>query len=240
MVAVLGVFNFNLITMSKETKLTIPKINDLYNDISIIKKQDQLTVLLNQEPKKEWVKEHPFVKQEVVIQGIKQKVPYKYLPIERVEFLLKSIFKRYRIEITNQGQSFNGVWVTVRVNYINPLNGEWDFHDGIGACQLQTAKGTSAADLANINNGALQMAFPIAKTIAIKDACDHFGKLFGSDLNRKDNISYGLDLTLIPMDENHPNWAKVKEAISNKTATIEQVKEKYQLTEDAEIELSNI
>ena len=35
-----------------------------------------------------------------------------------------------------------------------------DFHDGIGAIELQTAKGTSPAD--NINNGALGR-LPIAK-----------------------------------------------------------------------------
>jgi hypothetical protein len=29
------------------------------------------------------------------------------------------------------------------------------------------------------------MALPMAKSYAIKDACDHFGKLFGRDLNRK-------------------------------------------------------
>jgi hypothetical protein len=94
--------------------------------------------------------------------------------------------------------------------------------------------------LANINNGALSMAFPNAKSIAIKDACDHFGKLFGSDLNRKDLISYNLDLTLIDMDENHPNWSKVVQAIKDKSATLEQVKSKYNLTETAENELSKL
>jgi hypothetical protein len=153
---------------------------------------------------------------------------------------LKTIFKQYKIEITGQGQSFNGVWVTVRVHYLHPISGEWQFHDGIGASQLQTAKGTSPADLANINNGALSMAFPNAKSIAIKDACDHFGKLFGSDLNRKDLISYTLDLTLIDMDENHPNWSKVVQAIKDKSATLEQVKSKYKLTESAQNELSKL
>ncbi len=62
--------------------------------------------------------------------------------------------------------------------------------------QLQTAKGTSPADLVNINNGALGMAFPIAKTRAVKDACDHFGTTFGSDLNRKDTIQYSEDVNL--------------------------------------------
>jgi hypothetical protein len=206
----------------------LPKIQDLYTDKLTVQKNDAFVTLMNQQPKPAWVKTHPFIK------------GYKYLPIERVEYLLKTIFKRYRIEITGQGQSFNGVWVTVRVHYLHPLTGEWDFHDGIGASQLQTAKGTSPADLGNINNGALSMAFPMAKTIAIKDACDHFGNLFGADLNRKDVIAYDLDLTLIDMDKEHPNWQKVVEAVKSGAATLEQVKTKYNLTQEAENELSNI
>ena len=205
----------------------LPKINDLYTDKLSAQRSDVYITLMNQPPKNEWVKEHPFIRS------------YKYLPIERIEFLLKTIFKRYRIEITGQGQSFNGVWVTVRVHYLHPLTNEWDFHDGIGATQLQTAKGTSPADLANINNGALSMAFPIAKTIAVKDACDHFGKLFGSDLNRKDLISYELDLTLIELTPEHPNWDKAKEAIRNGNVSLEQIKNKYQLSDENAIELQN-
>ena len=205
--------------------MTLPKIKDIYAAPDIWK-ADALMTLLNQPPKQEWVKVHQYIK------------GYNYLPIERVEYLLKTIFKRYRIEITGQGQAFNGVWVTVRINYQNPLTGEWDFHDGIGAAQLQTAKGTSPADLVNINNGALSMAFPIAKTLAVKDAADHFGKLFGSDLNRKDVISYEADLTLIPMDEKHPNWQKVCDAVQNgfKIADIEA---KYSLTDEIKQKLQS-
>ena len=205
--------------------MSLPKIQDLYIDKVSTQKNDAYITLLNQEPNKVWVKEHPFIR------------GYKYLPIERIEFLLKTIFKRYRIEITGQGQSFNGVWVTVRVHYLHPLTGEWDFHDGIGASQLQTAKGTSPADLGNINNGALSMAFPMAKTIAIKDAADHFGKLFGADLNRKDLISYELDLTLIELTPEHPNWQKVKTAIDSGQFTIEQVRSKYTLSNQNELKL---
>jgi len=200
----------------------LPKINDLYNDKISIQKSDAFVTLMNQPPLDKWVKEHPYIKN------------YKYLPIERVEFLLKTIFKRYKIEIIREGQSFNGVFVVVRVHYFDPLISEWSFHDGIGACQLQTAKGTSVTDMININNGALQMAFPIAKTIAIKDACDHFGKLFGSDLNRKDNISYSLDLTLIELTPEHPNWKKVKDALESKNYTIDDIKSKYELSTENE------
>ena len=207
--------------------MNLPKIKDIY-EVENVQENDALMVLLNQPPLPVWVKKHPFM------------INYKYLPIERSEYLLKTIFKRYRIEITGQGQAFNGVWVTVRVHYLHPITGEWDYHDGIGAAQLQTKKGTSPAALENINNGAISMAFPIAKTVAIKDACDHFGKLFGSDLNRKDVIDYQPDLTLIDMDENHPNWSKVCEAVKSGNYTIEDIKEKYNLTEKAEEELCNL
>lgn len=162
----------------------LPKINELYSDIEIAKNNDLLTVLLNQEPKRDWIKVHPYIR------------GYQYLPIDKIEFLLKKIFKQYRIEILREGVSFNGVYVVVRVHYLNPVSNEWDFHDGIGASQLQTSKGKSPAELENINNGAISMAYPVAKTVAIKDACDHFGKLFGSDLNRKETLSYSLDKNL--------------------------------------------
>jgi hypothetical protein len=168
----------------------LPTIQELHEENALVSyKNDQLNLLLNQEPKKEWVKEHPFVK------------GHKYIPIDKVEFMLRKIFKKYSIEITNQGTSFNGVWVTVRVHYFHPTEATMMYHDGIGAVQLQTAKGTSPADLANINNGALSMAYPIAKTLAIKDACDHFGKLFGCDLNRKDTMAFKVDANPLELKE---------------------------------------
>ena len=91
----------------------LPTIQELHEENALVSyKNDQLNLLLNQEPKKEWVKEHPFVK------------GHKYITIDKVEFMLRKIFKKYSIEITNQGTSFNGVWVTVRVNYFHPT----DYH----------------------------------------------------------------------------------------------------------------
>jgi hypothetical protein len=170
-----------ILTMTAETKSTLPTIAELTGDIELAYKNDAFNLLLNQPPPEKWVKEHPFIK------------GYKYLPIDKVELMLRKIFKQYRIEIIGQGTAFNGVWVTVRVHYLNPITGEWLWNDGIGAAQLQTAKGTSASDLININNGAISMAFPIAKTVAVKDACDHFGSLFGANLNRKDVVEFTPD-----------------------------------------------
>jgi len=162
----------------------MPSIAELYKNPNLVLMQDQVNFLLNQPPPQSWLKVHPYIK------------GYTYLPIDKVEFLLKKLFKKTRIEILREGVSFNGVYVVVRVWYQDIASGEMDFHDGIGAAQLQTAKGTSPADLANINNGALSMAYPVAKTVAIKDACDHFGNIFGANTNRKDVISAGLDTKL--------------------------------------------
>ena len=65
------------------TNSTLPTIGDLFSDsIEKVKHQDDLNVILSHPPKKEWVKEHPFIK------------GYKYLPIDKIEFLLKKIFKQ--------------------------------------------------------------------------------------------------------------------------------------------------
>ena len=206
----------------------LPKIKDLYSDITVAQKNDAFVTLMNQQPKKEWVKTHPFIKN------------YKYLPIERIEFLLKTIFKSYRIEVLREGSSFNGVYVVVRVHYLHPLTNTWEFHDGIGASQIQTKKGSSPADLSNINNNAIGMAFPVAKTEAVKNACKSFGKIFGSDLTRLEEISYNLDLTLVTLNESHPNWNKVIKAIKSKQYSVEQIKEKYNMTKEIEDYLLSI
>lgn len=58
---------------------------------------------------------------------------------------------------------------------------------------MQVKSGSSAADLANINRNAISMAFPIAKSYAVKDACDHFGSAFGANLNRQEVMPYAPD-----------------------------------------------
>lgn len=186
------------LTTSAEFKL--PTIRELFQDnIELAGRMESLNAILNHPPKPEWIKEHPFIK------------GWKYLPIDKVEYLMQRIFKKTKIEILREGTAFNGVFVVVRVHYLNPASNEMEWHDGIGSCQLQTAKGTSPADLANINNGAISMAFPIAKSLAIKDATDHFGKVFGRDLNRKDVIQFSVDSGLIQDQQN----ARYERALDN-------------------------
>lgn len=209
----------------------LPTLKDLTADIEKAYKGDQLNLLLNQEPKQEWIREHPYVKN------------HFYIPIGIVEMLLRRIFKRYRIEITGQGDSFNGVWVSVRVHFFNPVTEEWDFHDGIGAIQLQTKSGSTPADLANINNGALSMAYPHAKTLAIKDAVDHFGKLFGCDLNRRDTLSYKVDSSLSEANKKvmgEKDFERAKDAIKKNQTTVKRLTELWHMTDEQFNDLDNL
>jgi hypothetical protein len=181
----------------EEKKIIIPKMEDLVKDYDSWSELDEFTFLINQNPPEKWVKVHPFIKD------------WKYLPIEKVEYLLKKIFKDYQIEIKFAQTAFNGVVMGVTVHYLHPVLNEWRKQDGIGAMQLQTAKGTSPADLANINNGAVSIAYPIAEVYAIKDACEKIGRIFGGDLNRKDTMGY--EVFLQPKKNN-------KMALPDKTA----------------------
>lgn len=167
-------------------KSKLPTLSELFDEsLQIAGKSEGLNAILNANPPEKWVKVHPYIKD------------HKYLPIDRIEYLLRKIFKKYNIEITGQGTAFNGVWVTVRIHYFSPALNDMQSSDGIGAIQLQTSKGTSPADLANINNGAISMAFPHAKTLAIKDAAELIGNIFGANLNRKDTLPFSVDYELI-------------------------------------------
>lgn len=166
-----------------EEKNNLPTIAELTGDIEAAFKNDQFNLLMNQEPPLKWVKKHPYISN------------HHYMPIDKVEYLLKKLFKLYKIEVLKTGMLLNTVEVQVRVHYLHPVVNEWMFHDGVGAQELQTQKdsGNLKLDMSNVNRGAVTMALPIAKSLAIKDAADHLGKLFGADLNRKDTLSFMAD-----------------------------------------------
>jgi hypothetical protein len=174
----------------------LPTLQELFSDVETTKKQDAFQIIMNAQPPTTWIKKHPFIQN------------YLYLPIDKVEYLLQKIFKTFKIEVIKTGMLMNAVEVTVRVHYKHPVTNEMLFHDGVGAQELQTKKdsGNLSIDMSNVNKGAVMMALPIAKTIAIKDACDHFGAIFGANLNRKDSINYSGDSILQAIDIN-----KIKE-----------------------------
>lgn len=155
----------------------VPTLDELvqYSESTI--KQNQLMVLLNQPPPEKWIKKHPTVDS-------------KYLPINRIEYLLSAIFTKWWVEVMSSTLMANSIAVTIRLFVVNPLTGETEWQDGVGAAPIQTGAGKGATDWDNVKSAGVQMALPIAKSYAIKDAAELFGKLFGKDLNRKEEIAY--------------------------------------------------
>lgn len=185
--------------IEKQTKATITSLFKQLDFDAV--PLEQLNVILSTPPPASWVKVHPFIK------------GYNYLPIDKVEYLLRRCFKKYQIEVIKTAQLFNAIEVTVRVYYLNPATNEMMFHDGVGAQELQTKSGTGNLnlDMSNVNKGSVMMALPIAKSIAIKDACDHFGDLFGANLNRKDIVQFTGDTDLLSAESVH--LSKEKERV---------------------------
>lgn len=156
----------------------LPSLKDLIGTEAAIYKNDELNLLLNQDVPTSWLKKHPIIKD------------HWYIPIDRVENLLTVIFQEWKAEVIEFKQLFNSVSVHVRLHYRHPVTREWSYHDGLGAVGVQTDKGEAASNLNAIKQDAVTKALPSAKSFAIKDAADHLGKLFGRDINRKDNIEF--------------------------------------------------
>lgn len=169
----------------------LPTLQDLRSDIELKADQNALNVLLNAEPPKEWIKEHPMFKK------------VRYLPIERVEYLLTRIFLKWNVEVKAVQVIANSVVTTIRLYYQDPMSDQMLWQDGIGAAPLQTDKGAGAVDFNAIKSDAVMKAAPAAESYAVKDAAEKIGKLFGKDLNRADKIMYDSLLDLVQKERKH-------------------------------------
>lgn len=146
---------------------------------------DVFNIAVNQEPPQRWIKKHPIISVKIGEQnGQSLMAPLEYIPIEMHRLLGKRFFGWVGEEILREGVMFQSVYVAVRLHYFHPITGEKLFHDGIGACDAQTKKGSSAADLANINPGAIQKGLPAAASYAFNNAYKKFGRIFGQDLQK--------------------------------------------------------
>ena len=215
----------------------LPTLANLYEDnIELAFKNDQFNLLMNQKPSPNWIRENKFAGNS------------KYIPIGIIETLLQKIFKKYRVEILREGTAFNSVYVVIRLHYIDLITNEWQYYDGIGAVQLQTKQGSSPAQLENINNNAVMMAFPMAKSYAIKDAAEHIGSLFGRDLNRKDVLEFTQDRNIsIDLINSKKEYERIVIHINNcknsndlRNSISDELLEKYDLLDYYELRLSKL
>lgn len=152
-------------------------VGDITN-IEEIAKTDQYLKIVNNQPPKDHIYDHP------IAHGV------KFIPIGVIETMLTKLFRHWNVEILREGQLLNSVYVTVRLNYLHPITKEWEHQDGVGAAAIQVDKGKDASDLGAIKSNAITLALPAAKSFAIKDAAEHIGRAFGRDLNRKDTLVY--------------------------------------------------
>lgn len=153
--------------------------SSLVSDLEKASKEDKLNELLNMQPHQSWLKQRPAGKG----QG-------KYMPIDKIELLLTSIFQRWYVEVKQTQFIGNSVVVTITLHYWVPGFNEWRKTDGVGAAPLQVDSGADATDASALKSSAVQMAAPMAKTYAIKDAAQSLGAIFGRDVNRKDSAKF--------------------------------------------------
>lgn len=158
----------------------LPTLAELHHDLTSAKHVDQFNMLLNQNPHETWLKRHKYI----------DKGNHKYLPIDKVEYLLTRIFGGYSVEVRNVQQIFNSVVVTIRLKVTHPVTGKEIFQDGVGAAPMQTDEGAKASDMSAIKNSAVQIGVPAAESYAIKDAAEKFGAIFGKDLNKRDILAF--------------------------------------------------
>lgn len=166
--------------------------SDLMNLVADDKKidfqnMDKFLEIVNQDPPAAWLENHPLAKH------------VKYLPIERVEWMLDKMFQEWRVEVLREGSIFNSIFCAVRLHYKHPLTG-WTSQDGYAAVPAKTSKGAKASDMTEILSEAVMTGLPAAKSFAMKDAADHIGKIFGRDVNRKNNLEFIGSYTVSEQD----------------------------------------
>lgn len=180
-------------------------------------KENNYMVLVNQPPPNAWVKPHPIIKVERTLEdGRRLSTPYLYIPIERMEYMANRIFGGYQSKVNDVKCIANSVVVTVTVTVTHPITSREISHDGVGACAIQTNKGAGAMDWNQAKSSGVQMAAPAAETYAIKNAFAKFGKLFGSDLNRIEEIDY------TPLVKEFTNYEDLKELFELKKDALDE------------------
>lgn len=173
--------------MNKDNTTTPPSVPDykpptipelLKMELDVNDKEQAFNVAVNQDPPKQWIKNHPIAKS------------VKYIPIDKIEYMLTRFFIKWWVEVKNVQTVANSAVVTVRLNYTHPINGDVRFQEGIGAAPIHTDSGAGAMDWNAVKADSVMKAVPAAETYAIKDAAEKIGRIFGKDLNRKDIVTY--------------------------------------------------
>ena len=163
-----------------------PTLAELIADKEMAYAQDDLNLILNTPVPTTWIKQHPMVN--IKIDG--KNVPLPYIPVKRVKYLLKRIYGKYEWEVKECKQVLNAMVVIGKLTVTNPVTGEKESQDGIGAAAIQMDKGATQGDLSAIKSNAIQIGAPAAESYALKNAAEKFGDIFGGNIYDIDKTAY--------------------------------------------------
>jgi len=134
--------------------------------------------LINHKPKSAWIATNKFSQNA------------KYIPIGIIEELLREVYPFWECQQNGQPQILgNSIVISVNLRVFHPLLNTWLNYPGVGAVPIEVEKGAHPTDFTKINSKALHKNVPAALSFAINNAAKKIGKLFGSHLNRKEELS---------------------------------------------------
>lgn len=178
-----------------KTPRKVPSIKEIFADLDLEiqeekSERNEFNLLLNTAPMDTWLKVHPTATfKKTNKDGSKEEMPMRYLPIQRVEWLLTRLFIDWYFEIKTCQVMLNSVVVTGTLWYKDFFSDTWLKQDGVGAAPIIVKK-DKPLTAEFVYADSVQKAAPAAKSFAIKDAAECIGKIFGKDLNRADEVSY--------------------------------------------------
>ena len=115
---------------------------------------------------------------------------FDYVSIAVVEEGLRQIFfRQVDFEIKQSYRDLNSFIVVASIRYKCPISQEYRVVDGIGSVKLQQDAGAKVQDFnMTMKANALELGVGIAYSRAIKNASKKLGRVFGSNLNRDEEL----------------------------------------------------
>jgi hypothetical protein len=146
-------------------------------ELSLEKTNIDYMSMINANPRQKWLKVN------------RQANNALYIPIGIYYELLNKIFPMWQIEQVGEVKLIgNSVVVTVHLKVFHPVYHEWLTYAGTGAVPIQVKAGSNPTDFSNIIGNALHKNVPAAMAYAVKNAAAKIGRVFGSQLNKTDEI----------------------------------------------------
>ena len=142
-------------------------------------KIEQFGTFVNRQPKSEEIKVNKYAGNS------------KYLPISFIETTLDELFM---MDWTTENFQYqvvaNELIGSLELVFTHPISGRVIRRVGAAAVPIQMKKGSDVSQFENKIHNTLVKDFPHLKASCLANAARSIGKLFGRDLNRKDNDTY--------------------------------------------------